>query len=1490
MVASSSLRRAARVLGWSLCGLFALVLLVVLGSLLFLRTPVGERLAAEAAVSALKSAGIEASLEALEGPLPFSLRLHNLRLADAEGVWLDVPSATLRIGALALLRGHVLVEELSFEVGMPRLPNLPPSAPPEPLEDPLDSLRPAFLKPLGADMAGWLRLASVERLHGMFRLGRDVAGLPLELSLDGGGPLTDLAAEVAATLFHPQFRPESNPESEKTPLLHLSGVLHIGNEGAWLQEQSPEHHPDVAAGVECRFFIPTLETQPKTQKAQTESLKAEPGQLEGSLSLLATLTGSRLSVPVLTLDVPGGRVAATNLSLEDLRLGGDLSAALHDPAAVLRLVSALDDGLSGKKAKGSPEEKGTVLPLTSATLAAALSGTLEHPDLSLNLSAGLLPDSSPESRLDVASVWSLNARTLFSDPALTVDGSVSLGGPVAGNVLPAKTAGKPDASPLLRLHAEAGLTDGTLTAKSLSIDSEWFALSGEGMLEKTGTLAAALRLKLPSLHALTAFPPVAAALKTSPFRDLAGAAQATLEVRRDEAASPLAGSLGVKLAGMRWTLAPLQKTLGETASLGLAFSARPETGAFAIKDIALKAGQASVTGSAALTKDATRPETARVEAALSLALTSLAGLDPALSGPLNFAFRASGPLAAPEAELTLTSPSLGVNTATLERLRVRLHTPGTGEKGGKGTLDVSGMLRDGGVKTLRAGAPLRLASDWAFTPERFSLSRTLLDAPGLALSGTLEALPEKRRLDGGFRLAVTDWSALSSLAGVPLHGSAAVVNVSLASGKTQRLAADWSFGALNAGSTLSVRSFKGRLALDDLFGSQPVSLSATLGSGSAGDFRWQRGTAELSGTVRQPQAVLSLQGKTSADIRASFDFAAMKAHVERLTLTDRRKRTLVGVRLNRPLNVAFGKGLSVDNLDMSILPQGTLTALGSLDGRQLALEARLRDVAVNTARLFTDALVPDGLFNASVALSGTPAQPRGTLSLSLTNLAFPESDMPPASVSVEGQLQASDLLLHLKTDGMGTSPATGSLSLPLTFTASGLPEPALNRPFRGSLAWEGQLASLWRFVPLANASLTGRGSLNATLLGTLSAPELSAAFRVEKAAFEEILLGLALSDINADVAIDSVGLSRLSFAAKDGQGGTVALDGNIGSLVAGFPLALHGVIHNLAPLHRNDLSITLSGTADITGPVVAPDIRAAITVDKGQFQIVGSFGTNIPTLPVVYAGQEAPSAAASSGAGPQLGLTVTIPNRFFVRGKGLESEWKGQLHVAGPASNPAVTGSIHSIRGQFGLLGKQFTLSRGDVAFSGAIPPDPLLNVLVTYAASNITAEATVSGPASSPTLTLSSQPALPQDEVVAQVLFGQSASSLGRMEALQLAAELASLSGFGAGGVGVLGEVREKLGFDVLRFGSMQTGQSGQLNRNVGLLQPPGKNTVNAEENAIPSLEVGKYVMDNVYVGLEQGMSGDATGVRVEIELAPNLNLEGISTPERSQVGVNWK
>ena len=176
---------------------------------------------------------------------------------------------------------------------------------------------------------------------------------------------------------------------------------------------------------------------------------------------------------------------------------------------------------------------------------------------------------------------------------------------------------------------------------------------------------------MPSLRRLVQFPPVAALLTDSPFRELAGTVGLKADVRRDDASSPFAGTLSLKLADMRWGLAPLQDTVGETASLGASFSAQLESGSASVSDLTLKAGQISGKGNAST-------DGKKLDAALSLALSSLKGIAPSLSGPLELKLRASGPLLSPGGELTLASPHLGVETATLEGLRGRRNTPSVG--------------------------------------------------------------------------------------------------------------------------------------------------------------------------------------------------------------------------------------------------------------------------------------------------------------------------------------------------------------------------------------------------------------------------------------------------------------------------------------------------------------------------------------------------------------------------------------------------------------------------------------------------------------------------------------------------------------------------------------------------------------------------------------------------------------------------------------------
>lgn len=259
----------------------------------------------------------------------------------------------------------------------------------------------------------------------------------------------------------------------------------------------------------------------------------------------------------------------------------------------MRLVAAL----TGEAQAG--------LPLASANLEATLSGTLDAPGLVLKASVpGIVLDAAqPDARLDVASSWTLAVRSLLSEPSVTADATVNLGGPFVRKAMSANQAakngkeGERSGEVPIRLHVEASETAETLTVKALRVESEWLALAGDASLETaTGKLAAALRLDMPSLRKLAQFPPVAALLTDSPFRELAGTVGVKADVRRAAASSPFAGTLSLKLADMRWGLAQLQDTVGETASLGVSFSAQPESGSASVSDLTLKAGSAQRQG------------------------------------------------------------------------------------------------------------------------------------------------------------------------------------------------------------------------------------------------------------------------------------------------------------------------------------------------------------------------------------------------------------------------------------------------------------------------------------------------------------------------------------------------------------------------------------------------------------------------------------------------------------------------------------------------------------------------------------------------------------------------------------------------------------------------------------------------------------------------------------------------------------------------------
>ena len=225
-----------------------------------------------------------------------------------------------------------------------------------------------------------------------------------------------------------------------------------------------------------------------------------------------------------------------------------------------------------------------------------------------------------------------------------------------------------------------------------------------------------------------------------------------------------------------------------------------------------------------------------------------------------------------------------------------------------------------------------------------------------------------------------------------------------------------------------------------------------------------------------------------------------------------------------------------------------------------------------------------------------------------------------------------------------------------------------------------------------------------------------------------------------------------------------------------------------------------------------------------------------------------------------------------MRGRGLDSEWTGTLAIKGDLAEPQIQGEINVKRGYFDLLDRRFTISTGAIDFVGSKPPIPMVDIAASAKTVDVTVTIKLQGPAKDPKLTLTSDPNLPQDEILARLLFGTSAAKITPAQGLRLAAAVQDLQG---GGVvsGALTKFRRAVGVDTLDVNSTEsTNAAGETTQ---------------QTNA----RVGKYVTDKVYLEVEKGLTENTNKARVQVDLTPQLSV-GSSVNDQSQagVGLQWR
>jgi translocation and assembly module TamB len=228
-----------------------------------------------------------------------------------------------------------------------------------------------------------------------------------------------------------------------------------------------------------------------------------------------------------------------------------------------------------------------------------------------------------------------------------------------------------------------------------------------------------------------------------------------------------------------------------------------------------------------------------------------------------------------------------------------------------------------------------------------------------------------------------------------------------------------------------------------------------------------------------------------------------------------------------------------------------------------------------------------------------------------------------------------------------------------------------------------------------------------------------------------------------------------------------------------------------------------------------------------------------------------------------LHLDVNAPAGIFINGRGLDAEMAGNLKVRGTTAAPVVSGGFELQRGFFTLANSKLTFSNGTVTFNGTglqKKLDPSLDFTAQSQAAEVTVVVHITGLADAPQIELTSTPELPQDEILARLLFGQPAAQLTALQLVQTGAALASLRGGGGGpSLNPVSKLQKLLGLDRLSVGggSSVSGASSADQQSTGT-----------------TVEAGRYVSNRVYVGVKESTTG-ASKVAVDVDLTKGLKLQ---------------
>ncbi len=545
--------------------------------------------------------------------------------------------------------------------------------------------------------------------------------------------------------------------------------------------------------------------------------------------------------------------------------------------------------------------------------------------------------------------------------------------------------------------------------------------------------------------------------------------------------------------------------------------------------------------------------------------------------------------------------------------------------------------------------------------------------------------------------------------------------------------------------------------------------------------------------------------------------------------------------------------------------QGNIRVAGTY-GEGIELQSRLDRLDLSIVNAFSPGLGVGGSATGSLDFSqaNSAAFPRADARLAIDDFTRTTavSVSQPIDVNFVGKLlpDGGEARAVMRRRGAVIGRMVASLR-PLGPGAGPWMERLMGAPLGGGIRYNGPADTLFSFAGMSDQRLSGPIGLAADFSGRVASPTLSGVVRANSLTYENLTYGTRLSNmaLAGRFTGDRFEVERLQATAGDG---TLSASGFVSlSAEAGYPMNLAVMLDEAQLADADGMEASATGelrltkaagqTALISGQLRLPETRYQIVTDRAA-EVPELTGVRFkpPVGPQRITGDEPALPSPGLFEMVRLDIGLNAPERLYVSGMGLESEWSARLSLTGTSAAPRIAGEVSLIRGTLGFAGRSFELSEGRVAFTGGTTIDPTINLVATEDIEDVTVNVTVGGRAMSPQVAFTSVPGLPQDEILSRILFGSSVGNLSTIQAVQLAASLNSLRGSSGGGLNPLGTLRAATGIDRLRI--------------LGGDETTGRGT---------ALAAGQYLTDDIYVEFITDARG-FTATQLEVSLTPALSI----------------